>query len=68
MRETRKGRRRLCLLLAVGLVATGCSGGAAADREGGFGPAQLAILVYDRSTRIEDYQMELAGQLTNQRI
>ena len=68
MRETRSGGRRPWLLVAVGLVAPGCSGGAAADREGGSGPAELAIFVYDRSTSIEDYQLELSRQLTNQRI
>lgn len=58
------------LALAVALV-TGCgapetpaAGGAATES----GPPELVIFVYDRSTSIDDYQLGLARQLTNDRI
>ena len=54
--------------LAVVMAVAACSGGVAAGDRSDAGPARLAILVFDRSTSIEDYQLELSRQLTNQAI
>ncbi len=48
--------------------AVACSGGTAADRDETTGPRKLAIFVFDRSTSIEGYQLELARQLANEEM
>jgi hypothetical protein len=65
----------LHLLLLVPLLVAACGGGKeAAGGAGGAGkgaaaPAhQLVVFVFDRSGSIADYKLELARQLTNQRI
>lgn len=60
--------RAACSVLALSIVGAGCTGGTAADKEDEGGPRQLALFVFDRSTSIEDYQLELAQQLANERI
>jgi hypothetical protein len=52
----------------MSLMSAACTGGTAADKEDESGPSQLALFVFDRSTSIEDYQLELAQQLTNDRL
>jgi hypothetical protein len=54
--------------LTVSIMSAACTGGTAADKEDVSGPRQIALFVFDRSTSIEDYQLELAQQLTNDRI
>ncbi len=53
------------LVLLVGLAA--CAG-AAADSDSADNLSELAIFVFDRSTSIEDYQLDLARKLSNERI
>lgn len=55
-------------LVAVLILGAACTGGAAADKEDDSGPRRLAMFVFDRSTSIEDYQLELAQKLANDRI
>ena len=52
----------------MSIMSAACTGGTAADKEDVSGPRQIALFVFDRSTSIEDYQLELARQLTNDRI
>jgi len=61
------------LLGAVTLAGCGTQKGNAAGGEGEGGVVkrstpQLVVFVYDRSTSISDHQLELARQLTNDRI
>ena len=54
-------------ILGLGLAA--CGPGPKLDAsEAETGPPELAVFVYDRSASISDYQLELAQQLTRQRI
>ena len=69
----RKTRLLLSLLSAVTLVGCGTQEGNAAGGEGEGGVVkrstpQLVVFVYDRSTSISHHQLELARQLTNDRI
>ena len=62
-----------CLLGAMALTGCGTQEGAASGGEGEGGVVkrstpQLVVFVYDRSTSISDHQLELARQLTNDRI
>lgn len=50
------------------LVGLGACAGAAADSDSSAGLSELALFVFDRSTSIEDYQLELARKLANERI
>ena len=65
-----RGRRRATLAAALTLLvaAIACVGGAAADKGGLGGPRRLSIFVFDRSTSIEDYQLDLARDLANRKI
>lgn len=54
--------------LAMGILGAACTGGTAADKEDVDGPRKLTLFVFDRSTSIEDYQLELAQQLANEQI
>jgi hypothetical protein len=54
----------LALLAGVGA----CAGGAAADSDSADDLSGLAMFVFDRSMSIEDYQLELARKLANERI
>ncbi len=54
--------------LTISIISAACTGGTAADKEEVSGPRELALFVFDRSTSIEDYQLELAQQLSNSRI
>lgn len=68
------GQERVSLSTAIisaftmSIMSAACTGGTAADKEDVSGPRQIALFVFDRSTSIEDYQLELARQLTNDRI
>ncbi len=55
-------------LLTLSVMSAACTGGTAADKEDVSRPRQLALFVFDRSTSIEDYQLELAQKLSNERI
>jgi hypothetical protein len=68
-------RKAIYASLAVGTVVTGCGGpqeGTATTSAGEDGSPktrpELVVFVYDRSTSISAYQLELARQLTNERI
>jgi len=69
-----KGQNRVGLsatvigALAMSIMSAACTGGTAADKEDVSGPRRLVLFVFDRSTSIEDYQLELAQQLSNDRI
>jgi hypothetical protein len=52
----------------MSIISAACTGGTAADKEEVSGPRELTLFVFDRSTSIEDYQLELAQQLSNGRI
>ena len=56
------------LLASIAVAATAACAGAAADSDSTGDPAELAMFVFDRSTSIEDYQLELARDLANERI
>lgn len=63
------GRCMLLPLLLVALTLPACRDGAAADAdEEAAEPGDLAIFVYDRSWSIPDYGLELARDLTAQRL
>ena len=69
----RKTRLLFALLGAVTLAGCGTQEGNAAGGEGEGGVVkrstpQLVVFMYDRSTSISDHQLELARQLTNDRI
>lgn len=69
----RKSWMLACLLGAMALAGCGTQEGAASGGEGEGGVVkrstpQLVVFVYDRSTSISDHQLELARQLTNDRI
>jgi len=69
-----RGQERVGLLTAIisaftmSIMSAACTGGTAADKEDVGGPRQIALFVFDRSTSIEDYQLDLSRQLTNDRI
>jgi len=69
-----RGQERVGLSTAIisaftmSIMSAACTGGTAADKEDVSGPRQIVLFVFDRSTSIEDYQLELAQQLTNDRI
>jgi len=69
-----RGQKRVGLsttvisVLAVSIMGAACTGGTAADKEEVSGPRRISLFVFDRSTSIEDYQLELAQQLANERI
>ncbi len=70
---TSEMKRRLYPALAALVVCGACSRGDAADNPGGTPQPvserpELVIFVYDRSTSIPDYQLELANELTDARI
>ena len=55
--------------LLLGFTLSACSDGAAADADTEADePGELAIFVYDRSWSIPDYSLELARDLTAQRL
>ena len=63
------GLAGLLVVLAAGLAATSCGSGPALDAyEAEPKTPELVVFVYDRSASISDYQLELAQQLTRQRI
>ena len=69
----RKTRLLFALLGAVTFAGCGTQEGNAAGGEGEGGVVkrstpQLVVFMYDRSTSISDHQLELARQLTNERI
>ena len=69
----RKSWMLASLLGATALAGCGTQEGAASGGEGEGGVVkrstpQLVVFVYDRSTSISDHQLELARQLTNERI
>ncbi|MFQ5888682.1 MAG: hypothetical protein ACE5JR_01380 [Gemmatimonadota bacterium] len=67
----RRGLRlRIAGVAALAPLAAGCTqeGSAAGGAEIAEGPPELVIFVYDRSTSIDDYQLDLARELTNERI
>ena len=73
--ETRRWVHRLTAragmlgALALGFGMAGCGAEPALDASEAEGqPPQLVIFVYDRSASISDHQLELAQQLTRQRI
>jgi hypothetical protein len=51
--------------LTMSIISAACTGGTAADKEEVSGPRELTLFVFDRSTSIEDYQLELAQQLSS---
>lgn len=53
--------------LGVLVAVTGCRGGSAADTETARTP-ELVVFVYDRSTSMPDHLLELATELSDQRI
>lgn len=64
-----------CLLLAAALVSAEACGAPEASSAGGEGgteltrtPPVLVVFMYDRSTSISGSQLEIARQLTNERI
>jgi hypothetical protein len=69
-----RGKERVGLSTAIisaftmSIMSAACTGGTAADKEDLSGPRQIALFVFDRSTSIEDYQLDLSRQLTNDRI
>jgi hypothetical protein len=69
-----RGHERVGLSTAIisaftlSITSAACTGGTAADKDDVSGPRQIALFVFDRSTSIEDYQLELAQQLANERI
>ncbi|MCG8469376.1 MAG: hypothetical protein MJB57_14415, partial [Gemmatimonadetes bacterium] len=66
MSPSRREAPRLAIGLAVVLV--GCGGAETPAAEAPPEPRQLSIFVYDRSTSIADHTLELAAQLTQDRI
>jgi hypothetical protein len=69
-RNSGRTRASAALVAAItGLGLAACGPGPNLDAsEAESGPPELAIFVYDRSASISDYQLELARQLTRQRI
>lgn len=63
---TRSAPAFLACALAAGAVA--CGGAPAADTAVPAEPSELVIFVYDRSMSIPDHQLELARQLTDERL
>jgi len=68
-------RQTIPVPLVVAALAAGCGGPsestattAASDDGSPKARPELVVLVYDRSTSISGYQLELARQLTNERI
>jgi hypothetical protein len=72
MDRRNSGRTRAAAALVASITGLGlaaCGPGPNLDAsEAESGPPELAIFVYDRSASISDYQLELAQQLTRQRI
>ncbi|MDT8436900.1 MAG: hypothetical protein RRA92_09105 [Gemmatimonadota bacterium] len=58
----------MLLLAACGAPEGSAAGGAGASETVAATPPQLVVFVFDRSSSIDDHQLELARQLTNERI
>lgn len=63
-----RGVARDCSVVVLALAPLACATGAAETEPAPAQPAEMVMFVYDRSTSIADHTLELARQLTRDRI